>query len=369
MSDFQNGKEKLPLPALADLRDAISAVDGQILDLLNRRASLSLAVGKAKIGNKDDVVFRPGREAELLRELAASNPGPLPEDHLRAIYREIISSSRYLQRPQCVAFLGPEGTFSHIAGLELLGSLASFHPQMNLSQVFSAVEEEDCDIGIVPLENSLQGSVGQSFDLFSRHSLHIRAETFLRIRHSLLSPERELAAIHTVYSHPQPLAQCAFWLQSNLPRARVVPMESTAAAAHYVTKEPGAAAIAHMALADTLNLHVLAHSVEDQPGNWTRFVVVGRTPADRPGTDKTSLLFSVSDKPGSLAAVLQCFSNACVNMRKLESRPQPGQSWKYVFFADLECDLLEERYAHVLKELDRHCHFVRVLGSYPSGKG
>ena len=364
---MEDGAKKLT-PALSDLRDAISSVDDQILALLNKRSSLSLAVGKAKRDTKDDVVFRPGRETALLRDLLAANPGPLPDDHLRAIYREILSSSRYLQRPQRVAFLGPEGTFSHIAGLELLGSLASFHPQQNLAEVFRAVEEGDCDIGIVPLENSLQGSVGQAFDLFSRHSLHIRAETFLRIRHSLLSPERDLASIRTIYSHPQPLAQCGAWLGGHLPRARVVPMESTAAAAHHVAGEPGAAAIAHVALADTLGLHVLAQGIEDQPGNWTRFVVVGRTPADRPGTDKTSILFSVSDKPGSLAAVLQCFAAAGINMRKLESRPLPGNSWKYIFFADLECDLLEGRYAPVLKELEQHCHLVRILGSYPSGK-
>ena len=357
-----------PTPALSDLREAISAVDERILELLNKRASISLAVGKAKRDVKADDIFRPGREAALLRDLLAANPGPLPEEHLRAIYREIISSSRQLQRPQRVAFLGPEGTFSHIAGLELLGSLASFHPQRNMAEVFRAVEEGDCDIGVVPLENSLQGSVGQSFDLFSRHSLHIRAETFLRIRHSLLSSERDLTSVHTVYSHPQPLAQCGGWLGSHLPRARVVPMESTAAAAHHIVGEPGAAAIAHAALADTLGLHVLAQGIEDLPGNWTRFVVVGRTPADRPGTDKTSILFTVSDTPGSLAAVLQRFSSAGVNMRKLESRPLPGNSWKYIFFADLECDLFEERYAPVLKELEQHCHSIRVLGSYPSGK-
>ena len=353
--------------SLEDLRKAIGEVDASLVDLLNRRASLSLSVGELKRGGSDTVVFRPGREAELLKSLASLNSGPLPEAHLRAIYREILSSSRYLQRPQRVAFLGPEGTFSHVAGRALLGSLASFHPQPNLPMVFQAVDTEDCDIGIVPLENSLQGSVGQSFDLFMKHNLFIRAESYYRIRHSLLSGERDLASVKVVYSHPQPLAQCGLWLMNNLPRAKVVPMESTAAAAHYIVNEPGAAAIAHGGLAGDLALHQLAQGIEDQPGNWTRFVVVGRSPADRPGTDKTSLIFSVADKPGSLFRVLQCFADRGINMRKLESRPQ-GENWKYIFFADLECDIFADEYAGVLEAVEEHCLSLRVLGSYPSGR-
>ena len=352
---------------LEDLRTAIGEVDAALVDLLNRRAALSLSVGERKRGNADPVVFRPGREAELLKSLAARSSGPLPEAHLRAIYREILSSSRYLQSPQRVAFLGPEGTFSHVAGRALLGSLASFHPQPNLPAVFQAVESGDCDIGVVPLENSLQGSVGQSFDLFMKHALHIRAETYCRIRHSLLSGERNLASIKAVYSHPQPLAQCANWLMHNLPRAKVIPLESTAAAAHHVVGQAGAAAIAHADLAGDLGLHLLAQGIEDQPGNWTRFVVVGRSPADRPGTDKTSLLFAVADKPGSLFKVLQCFAERNINMRKLESRPQ-GESWKYIFFADLECDIFAQEYAGALEAIEEHCLSLRVLGSYPSGR-
>lgn len=356
-----------PAASLEELRAAISDIDASLVNLLNKRAEVSLSVGELKRGTADAVVFRPGRESELLKSLVAQSAGPLPEAHLRAIYREILSSSRYLQRPQRVSFLGPEGTFSHVAGRALLGSLASFHPQATLAMVFQAVESEDCDIGVVPLENSLQGSVGQSFDLFMKHSLHIRAETYCRIRHSLLSRERDLASVKVVYSHPQPLAQCANWLMHNLPRARLAPMESTAAAAHHVAGETGAAAIAHANLAGDLGLHLLAQGIEDQPGNWTRFVVVGRSPADRPGTDKTSLLFSVADKPGSLFKVLQCFAERDINMRKLESRPH-GENWKYIFFADLECDIFDSRYAGVLDTMAEHCLSLRVLGSYPSGR-
>jgi chorismate mutase/prephenate dehydratase len=353
--------------SLEELRAGISAIDISLVELLNRRAALSLSVGKLKRGAADSSIFRPGREAELLRILVAGSSGPLPEAHLRAIYREILSSSRYLQSPQRVAFLGPEGTFSHMAGRALLGSLASFHPQPNLHTVFQAVESGDCDIGVVPLENSLQGSVGQSFDLFMKHPLHIRTETYYRVRHSLLSRERDLASIKVVYSHPQPLAQCAHWLMHNLPRARVAPLESTAAAAYRVADEEEAAAIAHADLAAELELHLLAQGIEDQPGNWTRFAVVGRSPADRPGADKTSILFSVADKPGSLFKVLQCFADRNINMRKLESRPQ-GENWKYIFFADLECDIYAKEHAGVLDSVEDHCLSLRVLGSYPSGR-
>ena len=359
----------LPHPprTLEELREEILEVDKSLIALLNRRATVSLAVGELKRGGADDVVFRPGRETELLKRLEALNYGPLPQDHLRAIYREIFSSSRYLQRPQRVAFLGPEGTFSHIAGRALLGSLASFHPQPSLTDVFRAVEDEDCDIGIVPLENSLQGSIGQTLDLFMLYSgLHIRAETTCAVRHSLLSTMRDLTSVKRIYSHPQPLAQCGNWLRNNVPAATLLPVESTAAAARLIAHEEKSAAIAHVSLADTFSLHVLAQGIEDAPGNRTRFVVLGRTPADRPGASKTSILFSVVNRPGSLFAVLKCFAARSINMNKLESRPLQGEPGGYVFFADLECDLGSEPHQATLEEVRAHCLLLRVLGSYPS---
>lgn len=353
--------------SLEELRRTIIDIDAHLVDLLNQRASVSLAVGELKRTGGQSEVFRPGREADLLKKLEAMSGGPLPKEHLRAIYREILSSSRYLQRPQRVAFLGPEGTFSHIAGRELLGSLAEFQPKLSFGDVFTAVSDETCDIGIVPLENSLQGSIGQGFDLFLRHpELHIRAETSCRIRHSLLSREKELSSIQRVFSHPQPLAQCGLWLKSHLPRAALLPLESTAAAARHVLEQENAAAIAHVSLAAGLGLHVLAQDIEDSPGNRTRFVVIGRTPADRPGTDKSSILFAVPDKPGRLFAMLQIFASNNINLRKLESRPMPSEPGNYVFFADLECDVFAEEHAAALAAAQEQCLFLRVLGSYPS---
>ncbi len=355
--------------SLPDLRLAINAVDDSLLELLNRRASLSLAVGELK-QREGSPVFCPGREAELLNRLAGLNSGPLPEDHLRAVYREILFSSRALQGPQRVAFLGPEGTFSHLAGRAFWGSRAVFSPQDSLAGVFRAVEEGECDTGIVPLENSLEGGVGQSLDLFVRHKVHILAERCLRIRHSLLSRQRNVNGVTVVYSHPQPLAQCGAWLMRHLPRVPVLPLESTAAAALRVAGqdgagfEEGAAAIAHAEIAETLGLHILAQGIEDAPENWTRFVCIGLTPGDRAGADKTSIIFSVADRPGSLFKVLRCFSKRGINMRKLESRPMRGESWKYVFFADLECNLYDAAYEGLLEEAGEHCLQLRVLGGY-----
>ena len=360
--DAKQGSDK----ELEELRKEINSVDSALVDLLNRRAGLSLAVGEHKRQFPDSVVFHPGRESSLLQDIAGNSSGPLPEEHLRAIYREILSSSRSLQRPQRAAFLGPEGTFSHMAGRAFLGSQVTFHAQPTLVEVFQSVENGDCDLGIVPLENSLQGSVGQSFDLFMSHQVHITAEKNLRIRQSLLSRCHELSEIRVVYSHPQPLAQCSGWLMRNLPKVPVLPLESTAASARRVVHEEGAAAIAHSDLASVLDLHLLAQGIEDQPGNWTRFVLIGLKPADRPGADKTSVLFSVADKPGSLNRVLERFSQNRINLRKLESRPMQGESWKYVFFADLECDIYDKSYAGVLEEVKEHCLYLRVLGCYPS---
>lgn len=352
---------------LEKLRGKIGELDDKLLELLNERAGCSIAIGDLK-GSASDEVLRSGREKELLKGLLERNSGPLPPEHLLSIYKEIISSSRALQHQQRVAFLGPEGTFSHVAGLEYFGSAATFEPQNTFDGIFRAVEAHACDYGIVPLENSLQGGVGQALDLFLTHNVHIKAEFFCRIRHSLLSCAKSLSDIETVYSHPQPLAQCGKWLAKNLPDAQLVAVDSSATAARMVTDNPQAAAIAHIALGDKLQISVLAEGLEDMPNNWTRFVLIGLVPADRPGPDKSTLLFSVKDAPGSLSAVLNTFTEAGINLKKLESRPMSGKCWEYMFFVDLECDIEDPRYAGIFDELKKHCDMLRLLGAYPSGK-
>ena len=365
-------------PGLDGLRHDIDALDNTILELLNRRAAVSLKAGELK-REQGAPVFRPEREALLLENLLDKNAGPLPGSHLRAIYREIFSSSRALQLPLSVAFLGPEGTFSHMAATEFLGDAMCYRAMPRFDDIFEAVENRDCELGAVPLENSLHGTVVQSIDLFAAHDVHIQSEWFSRISHSLMSREETLSDIKTVYSHPQALGQCAEWLRTNLPQAELISVDSTAAAAHKVLAEPGAAAIGHGNLAPRLGLAVLARNIEDTSDNWTRFVCIGPEPApalaqdatkdraDRDGAVKTSVLFTLADKPGALAAVLGLFAEAGVNMNKLESRPMHLERWKYIFFCDVSCDLTEKKHAPLLETLRDHCHSFRILGAYPAG--
>lgn len=356
-----------PSEPLKDLRRRIDAVDAELLALLNRRASLSLEVGKVK-ANTSGPVFRPQREREVLDNLARLNSGPLPEEHLRAIWHEIFASSRVLQQPVSVAYLGPEGTNSYFAAVDLLGHLMDYRPCKNFREAFAAVHGGDCALGVIPLENVLQGSVGQCFDLFMEYEVYIQAESVSRIEHALLSSEPSLDAITVVYSHPQALAQCQRWLRQHLPDASLVACDSTAAAARRAAGEPHSAAIGHKSLSTMLGLPILAYNLEDEPTNQTRFVVIGPKPTDSASANKTSVLFTLPDKPGSLAGILELLFKAGINLRKLESRPLRAQSWKYAFFADLETNLLRPELSGVLAELRNTCHSFRLLGCYMAGE-
>ncbi|MCL2123548.1 MAG: prephenate dehydratase [Desulfovibrionaceae bacterium] len=360
------------------LRDEIDAADRELLRLLNQRALLSLEVGQVKTqmseAGSPGSIFNPQRERQVLDNLASWNMGALPRQHIENIWREIFSSSRALQRPLRVAYLGPEGTFSHHAALEFLGASLHFTPHADLPDVFRAVHEHRCDMGIAPLENSLQGSVGQVLDLFLEYPLDIQAELYYRINHSLLSRERALSDVHTVYSHSQPLAQCGTWLRANLPQARLIPLESTTAAARRAAQEQGTAAIAHRNLADPLHLHLVSTHIQDAPNNWTRFAVISTLPVlpvkqrQHPQESAiSSLIFTLPDKVGALAAVLNVLAQAGLNMRKLESRPLRTENWKYIFFADLECNLKSPQLWPVFEQINGLCTYCRILGVYPAG--
>ncbi len=362
-----------PLPVL---RQAIDEVDGELLRLFNRRAQLSLEVGRLKASTtsqgKPMPIFDPRRESALLARLAERNEGPLTSEHVMMLWREILSVSRALQRPYSAAYLGPEGTFSYFAGVEYLGNATRFQPCSNFAEIFQRVTAGQCDCGIVPLENSLQGTVGQSFDLFARTNVIILGEFFARISHSLLSRAHSLLEIQKVYSHPQPLGQCGAWLRTHLPQAGLVAVESTAAAARLAAEDPHAAAVGHYRLGELMQLETLATGIEDNPSNWTRFVLIGapdQTPISKggDGPHRSSLLFTLRDKSGALASVLDALAGRGVNMRKLESRPLAGECWKYVFFADVECDMAEAAFAPLRERLGELCTSFRILGSYPEG--
>ncbi len=404
--------EKELAEKLRHVRGEIDAVDQQLLRMLNKRAELSLEVGRikareiqsnaqgdadgksnAKLGGEGGAkavagaIFKPEREQQVLTNLAAHNTGPLPQKHVDIIWREIFSSSRALQRPQKVAYLGPEGTFSYFAGLEYLGKSVDMCPFSHFHDLFRAVYDGRCELGVVPLENSLEGTVGQCFDLFYNFSVSIQAELLLHIKHSLLSLSKSLSDITHVFSHPQALAQCDVWLRAHLPKAQLVPAESTAAAARRALENPTYAAIGNATLAELHSFTVLASSIESSVDNWTRFVIIAPQDASalhgakatpqavqdgaalKPLFKKTSLLFTLIDKPGSLSSVLSAFAEYGVNMRKLESRPlrlSSGECWRYVFFADLECDLLEASYAPLVESIQSLCNSFRILGAYPA---
>ena len=277
------------------------------------------------------------------------------------------------------AYLGPEGTFSYFTGLSWLNE-PELVPFADFNALFRAVEGGDCVFGLVPLENSLRGSIGQNFDLFMRHNVKILGEAFSRINNCLLSREKSLEDIRVVYSHAQPLAQCADWLALTLPWARVIPSPSTAAAAAQAAKEEASAAIGHRLLASMTGLNILAEDIEDEKDNWTRFVLIAPAGAAKmalpagtiPGDWKTTFIFTVEDKPGALASVLLALERHGVNMRKLESRPlrggtTGGGNWKYAFFSDVECDLTSPEQAEALRDLYAACGSLHILGSYPHG--
>ena len=349
------------------MRLEINRTDQEILALLNQRAELCVAVGRVKSAT-DQTIFKPFREKEVLKQLIGNNTGVLPEDHLRAIYREILSSSRKLQRPEKVVYLGPEGTFSHFAGVELLGSSTDFQPCGSLAEVFAAVAARRASLGIVPLENSLYGSVGQNLDFFLKYQVFIQAEIYCRISHYLMGPGGGLDAIKTVYSHPRALEQCAGWLDAHLPSAERVPVSSTAAAVSRLTDRKDQAAIGHGKLADMCSLNILAAGIEDTPDNWTRFIVIGQESPPGSGRDKTSLLFTLPHQSGALARVLAVLARSDINMKKLESRAMKADRWQYLFFADVECDLGDDEYSDLLRELADNCHTLKILGSYPAGR-
>ena len=348
---------------LAGPRAKITALDTLLLETLNKRAALSLEIGRIKRAHGLPV-FAPAREASLLAALGAANPGPLSAAQLLAVYREIISASRALQQPLRVACLGPEGTFSHLACLEYFGSSCLCLPVPSFAEVFAAVESGEANLGAVPLENSLHGTVGQCLDLFTRHEVHVQAEWISRIRLSLLTRGQPLAAIRTVYSHAQPLGQCARWLREHLPQAEQISVESTAIAAARAAAEEDCAAIAHAGLAETHDLSIAATGLEDAAGNWTRFFAISAEAGAGSNADKSSIVFTITDKPGALSAVLRAFAQAGINLSKLESRPLPGERWKYIFFADLDCDINAPERAATLSKARGLCHSLRVLGAY-----
>lgn len=356
------------VPRLERLRDEIDGIDDRILSLLSERQEIASAIGRQKKDLRLPV-FDPAREQDVLHRLISTNRGLLSPDVIRNIFIEIISAARMVQQTGSFAYLGPEGSFCHQAAASCFGRSAELYGAESIEEVFALVEKDICGQGIVPMENSSEGSVSITLDLFCRYDLKICAEIFLRIRHHLLGKEREKEKITSLYSHPMALAQCRTWIKTHLPHVRVKEAESTSAAARLAAHEPGACAIGSRLAASPYALQVLEESIEDHPGNITRFVVMGKTIAEPTLKDKTSILFSVPHKAGSLLRALEPLAQRGVNMTRIESRPSRLKNWEYLFYVDIEGHERDENVFKGLREMEKWSTFLKRLGSYPAGGG
>ena len=349
------------------IRARIDQIDGQLLELLSRRATAVAEVAHIKrAAGGSSVFYRPEREAQILHRVMESNPGPLSSEEIARLFREIISACFALEQVISVAYLGPEGTFTHDAAIKHFGHSVRTAALAGIDQVFREVEAGQCHFGVVPVENSIEGVVNHTLDLLMNSPLRICGEVELRIHQHLMSRSADLSGIRRVYSHQQSLAQCRAWLNGNLPAVERIPVSSNSEAARMATVEDGAAALAGAAAAEFHKLPILARNVEDAPDNTTRFLVLGRDSAAPSGRDKTSLLFSTPNRPGALSTMLKCFADEGVSLSRIESRPSRRGMWDYVFFVDLEGHTEDAPVAAALSALQREASMVRVLGSYPS---
>lgn len=354
---------------IGELRDLIDAVDDELLELLNRRAALTVEVGEVKragAGPDGEVSFyRPDREAAILRRLLEHNPGPLPDADLVRVMREVISSCLALEQALRIAYLGPEGTYTHAAVLKHFGGAVEPVSVAGIAEVFREVEARASDYGVVPVENSIEGSVNQTLDCLGDSSLTMCGEIVLAIHHQLLSMVGDIAGVERVYAHEQALAQCRGWLDQHLPRAERLALGSNAAAAERAAQEPGAAAIAGTQAGERYGLGVLASNIEDHPQNTTRFAVIGHARPQPTGTDVTSVMFSMPNEPGALHGMLAVLADAGISMSRIESRPLRGGSWDYRFFVDLLGHRDDPAVAPALVAMARKAALFKVLGSCP----
>ena len=357
-----------PDARLAPLRDAIDSIDTQLVTLLNQRAEIARRVGEVK-GTVGAPVFRPEREAEVIRKVVAKSAGPLPDASVGAVFREIMSACRALERPLAIAYLGPAGTFSEAAMVRQFGTSVNGVPCATLDEVFRAAEAGTVDFAIVPMENSTEGAVSRTLDLLLATPLKIIGEVSIPVHHNLLTASGTLAGITRVAAHSQALAQCAGWLNENVPQLDRQGVASNAEAARLAASDRTLAAIAGEAAASRYGLQIAAAHIQDDASNRTRFVVLGfqdTAPSKAPGKDKTSLILSVPNKAGAVFHVLSPLATHGVSMSRLESRPARTGTWAYYFYVDVEGHGLDEKVARALDELKAACAFYKNLGSYPA---
>jgi chorismate mutase/prephenate dehydratase len=350
--------------SLPEWRKEIDRIDEQVIHLLNRRAELAQQIGHAKSHTRSHY-FTPEREHTVFKRLLSLNKGPLDATAVRAVYREVISACRALEKPLTVAFLGPEGTFSHLASIAKFGTSSTFLPTESIADVFAQVEQSRCDYGIVPVENSWAGVVPETLDTFMNSNLRVVSEVYQSITHNLLTHCSSLEQVKRLYSHFQPLGQCRQWLTNHLGSVERVETSSTSKAAEMASQDPESAAIATTLAAERYDIPILCEHIEDNPSNRTRFLVLGYNEPEPTGKDKTSLIFSVPNRAGELVHALNAFEKYDVNLTMIESRPAKTAAWQYLFYIDVQGHTRDASVTKAINLLKEHSLFVRVLGSYP----
>ncbi|BCE02899.1 prephenate dehydratase [Marinicellulosiphila megalodicopiae] len=362
MSDKPNNTQ-----ALLNLRDEIDGIDKQIHTLLNQRATCAQKVAEAKLQDDPNAIFyRPEREAQVLRKIQERNQGPLADEDVARLFRQIMSACLSLEKSQKVAFLGPEGTFCQSAAIKHFGDWMQSMPMTTIDEVFREVEAGACEYGVVPVENSTEGVINYTLDSFLNSNLKISGEVELRIHHNLMTAKtNDPKNITRIYSHQQSLAQCRKWLDAKYPNAERVAVNSNAEAAKRVMSEWNSAAIAGEMAAEQYDLLILNDKIEDKPDNSTRFLVIGRSEVQTSGKDKTSLIISMKNQPGALFNILKPFKDLKVDLTRVETRPSSSSTWAYVFFIDFLGHLEDENIQKLMQQIKQTAADVKVLGSYP----
>lgn len=350
--------------SLSEHRKAIDELDEQIVRLLNERTRHVLAIGEIKLAAGEEI-YAPHRERAVFERVCARNSGPMTDEQLRTIYREIMSSALALEKTMVIAYLGPEATFTQQAAIKRFGTSLKYAAQKTIADVFTEVSKSSADYGVVPVENSTEGVVTHTLDMFVDSELKIVSQIVLRVQQCLMS-NTPRAQIKKLYVHPQSLAQCRGWIQNHLPHAELVETSSNARSAELAAKEKGAAAIGGLLAAEKYKLRVLEEDIQDNAANATRFLVLGRQCSPPTGDDRTSLMVSVADKAGALHQAIAAFRKYKINLTKIESRPSKRKAWEYFFFIDCQGHAQDKKVAKAIQLLGTHCNFVKILGSYPN---
>jgi chorismate mutase/prephenate dehydratase len=352
---------------LAGIRAKIDGLDEKLLALLNERAELAKKIAEVK-RKKGAPVYVQSREIEILKKVARKNAGPLSAEALAGVFREIFSATRSVEKELKVACLGPAGTFSHLAAQKLFGASSVYALAPGFDGVFRDVEKGSADFGVVPVENMIEGSIGQTMDLLIESQARIFGETYYDVHHNLLSRAKSIRSIKALYTHYMPLGQCRKWIAVNLPGVKVVETSSSSLACLKALDDPKGAAIGALEAASIYGLGVLVERIEERTGNQTRFFVISMDKPPVSGRDKTSIVFSIKDSPGALFKILSPFAERGINLSKIQSRPRKTPDWEYLFFVDFEGNLNDAEVKLALKKVKSHTQFFKALGSYPNAR-